>query len=317
MRFTRLLQSAFYRPRTSSAPSLVPVQASLARPEGARSYLIASPGEAAGRRRGLVVVLHGAGASPKQVLGLAFPPSPLSIWLEIAAREDLVVMAPDADEAGWSDCFADAARVARKDDVAFIGALIDRAVAEHDVDPDRVYVIGVSRGGHMAYRLATEIPHKLAAFSAVLASMPPAGRARMPEVPLPALIVGGTRDPLMPYDGGKYFYTLWFADPVASIEDSAKLWRELAGLPDLPEVLPIASRNGWDRTRATRLLWGEASDGMQVCLYRIDGGGHVEPSRRKRYPGFIQALVGAQNADVEVAEAAWEFFRDKRSSTQA
>lgn len=313
MPFKRLLKAAFYGTSASSAPSLQPVPASLERPEGRRDYLIATPGKPATGKRALVVVLHGAGASPEQVLGMAFPPSPLSLWLEIAAREDLVVAAPGAGKGGWSDCFASDARVARKDDVAFIAALIDLAIAGHEVDPGRVYVIGVSRGGHMAYRVAVEIPHKLAAFSAVLASMPPPGRARMPPRPLPALVFGCTADPLMPYHGGKFFYTLGFADPVGSIEDGVKAWRELAGLPDVPEVVRIAKRKDSDTTTATRFMWGEAKDGLQVGLYKIEGGGHVEPSRLKRYPAFIQALVGRQNADVEVAEAAWEFFRDKRA----
>jgi polyhydroxybutyrate depolymerase len=44
---------------------------------------------------------------------------------------------------------------------------------------------------------------------------------------------------------------------------------------------------------------------------------HAEPSRLKRYPRFINWLTGLQNADVEVAEAAWEFFRNKRSKPVA
>lgn len=313
MRLKKILQAAFYGTKHITAPCLRPVEAGMQRPEGRRRYLVALPGTPALARRALVVVLHGAGASPEQVLGMAFPPSPLSLWLAIAARENLVVAAPAAGRGGWSDCFASAARAARKDDVAFITALIDHAIAEHHVDPGRVYVIGVSRGGHMAYRVAAEVPHRLAAFSAVLASAPPSGCFRMPERPVPVLVFGGTADRLIPYYGGKFFYTLGFADPVSSIEDTVHAWRTLAGLPDTPEVRRLAKRDARDKTEATHFLWGDAADGMQVGLYKIEGGGHVEPSRLRRYPAFIQALVGKQNADVEVAEAAWEFFRDKRA----
>jgi polyhydroxybutyrate depolymerase len=289
----------------------------LDRPEGRRHYLLAQPARPSAGKRPLVIILHGAGASAKQVLGMAFPPSPLSVWIEIAEREQLVVIAADAGKGGWSDCFADAARVAKKDDVAFIAAIIDDAVARHGADPDRVHLIGVSRGGLLAYRAAAEIPHKLAAFSAVLACMPPPGRAAPPTAPLPALIVGATGDPFMPYQGGKFFYTLGFMDPVSSIEDSARTWRELAGLPDTPEVVEIAPGAHPNRTRATRFMWGDAADGMQVGLYRITHGGHAEPSALKRYPAFINRLVGPQNGDFEVAEAAWDFFRDKRASRRA
>jgi len=87
---------------------------------------------------------------------------------------------------------------AGKDDVGFIDALIERAIAEHGVDPARVYIIGVSRGGWMAYRMATAIPHKLGAFASVLAPMPEAGPASAPGVPLPLLVFGGTDDPRFP-----------------------------------------------------------------------------------------------------------------------
>jgi polyhydroxybutyrate depolymerase len=99
---------------------------------------------------------------------------------------------------------------------------------------------------------------------------------------------------------------------VRGIEDSVHAWRELAGLPDAPDVVRLAAGDPLGRTSVTRFMWGQAQDGMQVGLYRIDGARHAEPSRLKRYPRFINWLTGLQNADLEVAEAAWEFFRAKR-----
>jgi polyhydroxybutyrate depolymerase len=314
--YTKLKTSlhAFLRGTSDSAgPSLLPMPGSLQRPEGVRRYLVAAPGSESPGRRALVLVLHGAGASAEQVMGLAFPTSPLSLWLEIAAREQLVVIAPDAGREGWSDCFASKARVLCKDDVGFIDALITHAIAELNVDPDRVYLIGVSRGGWMAYRAATEIPHRLAAFSVVLAGMPPPGRSTLPTTPLSALIFGCTADPLIRYHGGKPWYAFRFAEPVRSIEDSVHVWRDLAGLPDEPHVVMLAKSDAGGRTSVTSFMWGQNSDRLQVGLYRIDGAGHAEPSRLKRYPRFINWLTGAQNGDLEVAEAAWDFFRGKRA----
>jgi polyhydroxybutyrate depolymerase len=64
-------------------------------------------------------------------------------------------------------------------------------------------------------------------------------------------------------------------------------------------------------------MWGGDPHEHQVGLYRIEHGGHAEPSRLKRYPYFINKLVGLQNSDIEVAEAAWEFFKDKRAKPVA
>jgi polyhydroxybutyrate depolymerase len=228
-----------------------------------------------------------------------------------------VVIAPDAGKGGWSDCFASDARVARKDDVGFVGALMEHAIVNYDVDPERVYLIGVSRGGWLAYAVAVELPQKLAAFSVVLAGMPLPGRSKTPSTPLPALIFGCTADPLIHYHGGKPWYAFGFAEPVRSIEDTVHAWRELAGLPDAPNVVRLATSDTRARTSVTRFIWGQAPDGLQVGLYRIEGAGHAEPSRLKRYPRFINWLTGLQNADLEVAEAAWDFFREKRAKPHA
>jgi polyhydroxybutyrate depolymerase len=312
-RFRLAMRAAFLGSSHSAGPCTAVQSIELRRPEGPREYLLALPSRPATGKRPLVVILHGAGASARQVLGLAFPPSPLSVWLEIAEREDMVVAAADAGKGGWSDCFASAARVAKKDDVAFVAAIVDDAVARHGADPDRVHVIGVSRGGLMAYRIAVEIPHRLASFAALLACMPPHGRARAPTVALPALIVGCTADPFMPYRGGKHLRTLGFLEPMMGIEDGVRVWSELAGLPATPVAEALAPAAGGNGTSATRFMWGEG-DGLQVGLYRIDGGGHAEPSRLKRYPAWINGLSGPQNGDLEIAEAAWDFFRDKRAS---
>ena len=187
-----------------------------------------------------------------------------------------MVIAPDAGKGGWSDCFASDARVAGKDDVGFVGALIEHAIVNHGVAAERVYLIGVSRGGWMAYAVASELPQRLAAFSVVLAGMPPPGRSKTPTTPLPALFFGCTADPLIRYQGGKPWYALGFAEPVRSIEDTVHAWRELAGLPDAPSVVRLATSDALARTSVTRFMWGQAPDGLQVGLYRIEGAGHAE-----------------------------------------
>ena len=301
-----MLRAMFKGSCDSAGPSLIPQTLTMERPEGERRYLVAAASEQVHGGRALVVVLHGGGASAEQVMGMAFPPSPLSVWREIAARENMVVIAPDAGKGGWHDCFASDDMLAAKDDVAFIDVLIDHAIARYQVDPSRVYVIGVSRGGWMTYALAARIPHKLAAFSVVLAGMPLPGRIKAPTVPLPALIFGCTADPLIFYNGGKPWYTFRLAEPTRSIEESAQFWRALAALPDQAVVQKLSAS-------VTRSTWGVREDGLQVSLYRIEGAGHAEPSRLKRYPRFINWLTGSQNADLEVAEAAWSFFRSKRA----
>ena len=306
------LRNFFIGFNETGAPTAPVARVEIMRPEGQRHYLKGVPTRHAAEKRPLVIVLHGSGASAEQVLGLAFPFSPLSVWLEIAEREQVIVAAPDGikqrGKRAWNDGFSDIAGNPTCDDVGFISAVIDRAIAEDGADPERVCVIGVSKGGMMAYRLAAELAPRLAAFSTVLAAMPKRADYRLPEQPLSALIVAGTADPFIPYQGGKSFITLGFMAPALGIEATAAYWRKLAGL----EGEPVASGTAG----AVRHTWGTAAGSLQVVLLKIVGGGHAEPSRKKRYPGLFSRFPGRQNADLEIAEEAWTFFKDKRRSSQ-
>lgn len=115
------------------------------------------------------------------------------------------------------------------------------------------------------------------------------------------------------YAGGKFPYTLWFIAPMLNMETSVAVWRTLAELASEQAITNIAHHNAGDTTSATRFIWGADPKELRVGLLRIDNGGHAEPSKVKRYPRLFSWFPGAQNADVEVAEEALEFFKDKRS----
>lgn len=279
--------------------------------DGPRHYLMATPRKQNENLRPLVIILHGAGASAAQVMGLAFPVSPLSVWLEIAEREQLLVVAPDGSKKGWNDSFAHVRNKPETDDTGMIRNLIAHMIREHEADPQRVYVNGVSKGGMMAYRLATELGSMLAAFASILANMPQQSVCAAPVTPISALIVASTRDPLVPYGGGKYFYTPLLS-PMKSINDTVDIWRTLANLPATGKSVDIPKSAASNPTSCTRITWGDNPEQLQIVLLRINGGGHAEPSRSQFYPWFLSRLVGAQNTDIDIAEEAWAFFKDKR-----
>jgi polyhydroxybutyrate depolymerase len=294
----------------------------MARPEGARHYLLATPDQPTQGRHPLVIVLHGHVGSAAQVLGRERIAAPLSMWLHIADREQLLVLAPDGmlgsdGKTGWNDCRADAVSNPHGDDVGFFNALIDKAVAEYNADPARVYVMGMSNGGIMAFRLATESPGRLAAFATVGASMAAKSACAAPKAPVSALIVAGTADPIVPYGGGDIrFAMLRQRGSVVPVEEAVAGWRQLARLPEAGVSMTFPHRDVADVTRATRTTWGADPHKLQVALIRVDKGGHTEPSKVKRLKWMYRMVLGPQNGDVEIAEEAWSFFRDKQAGLQ-
>lgn len=304
---------------TGLAQAAAPQPQTLPRPEGPRQYLLALPDHAPAGPRPLVILLHGHGGSAAQALGQARTAAPLSEWLAIGQREGLLIAAPDGlsgsdGRSGWNDCRRDTATNPRSDDVAFLSALIEREVAQHRADPNRIYLMGMSNGGLMALRYAMEAGDRLAGVVAVSASMATDSRCPSIKAPLSLLLIGGTADGIMPWDGGPVGRRQeGRRGRVIGAEATVMRWRERDGLfgePQRSESVP--HRDPADPTRAQRTVWGAKLDGLQIELLRLDGAGHVEPSLRHRVTAAYAAVVGRQNGDIEVAEEAWTFLRDKR-----
>ncbi|MFA4915457.1 MAG: PHB depolymerase family esterase [Syntrophales bacterium] len=78
------------------------------------------------------------------------------------------------------------------DDVRFLSEVIDAVERGFNVDSKRIYVVGMSNGGMMTYRVACELSDKFAAAAAVAAHAVESGC--MPSRPVPVMHVHGTDD---------------------------------------------------------------------------------------------------------------------------
>jgi poly(3-hydroxybutyrate) depolymerase len=134
-----------------------------------RAFLLRVPAEASAHPA-LVLAFHGGGgdgAAMPELVGRSLEP--------LAAEHDFLVAYPDGYAGHWNDCRGRATFPAKRlavDDVGFVHALVQRLRREHHVDPTRVFALGFSNGGHMAYRLALEMPGEVAAAAAFARSGP-------------------------------------------------------------------------------------------------------------------------------------------------
>ncbi len=290
----------------------------LARPEGARHYLLGQPAQASDAKLPLVIILHGHGGSAAMEFGRDKIGDPAAAWLDVVEREHVLVLAPDGtlgndDKRGWNDCRADAPTNPKTDDVAFIGALIDTAIAKYHADPQRVFISGISNGGGMAYRAAIELGPRLAGVAVLSALMPAHSLCAAPTHALPLLVTHGTADKIAPYAGGEVGHWLMRGrGSGVSVDESVKIWRELAHLPATPQVGAIAKRDPAAASSVIRYVWGSDPAQLQVTLLKVDQGGHNQPSISHRLTWLWLSLLGAQNGDIEFVDEAWRFFKDKR-----
>mgnify|MGYP001765105395 CR=1 FL=1 len=168
-------------------------------PLGERFYEIALPPDPKGAP--LILALHGGGGSPDQFArasGLA----------RAALREGYAVAFPaGSGRRGdalltWNGgyCCGYAARQG-VDDQAFLADVIRDATQRYGLHPRRVYLTGMSNGAIMAETFAARNPGKVRAVAGVAGTMD-TGTTRVVG-PVPALIIHGTADAMVPYAGGR------------------------------------------------------------------------------------------------------------------
>ena len=258
-----------------------------------RDFLLHVPaGAAPAEGRPLVIAFHGAYSTPdatEDYTGLS----------TLADAEDFVVVYPKGKQRLWNDGRIPDAY----DDVAFTAALIDHLIASEDVDPDRVFVTGISNGGFMAHRIGCDLGDRVAAIAPVAGTLSqellevcePAG-------PVAMMMFMGTDDDLVPYEGGELGGKLGAGifGTMLSARDTAEQWAGFEGCVGEPA---LETRNAVDDgTQVETLRYAGCDERGPVVLHTIVGGGHS-------WPGADEATgLGPVSAELDASAEMWAFF---------
>lgn len=261
----------------------------------------------------VVVLLHGHNSSHNELLGFNGESSAYKVWLNLAEQENIILAVPNGlfvstNEKGWNDCRSDAPTNSKADDVQFISLLIDHLTNAYQADSKRIYINGTSNGGHMCIRLANELPEKITAIAAIISSNSASSECASSVLPISALFMNGTADPILPYDGGEMASN---RGKIFSIEDTVNDWINRNGTETTPDFSELANTNLADDSNVEKYSYKNGSNNTEVVLYKIINGGHTDPSIKERYNNFVITILGNQNADIEMAEEVWIFFRNK------
>ncbi|GAC1397614.1 MAG: PHB depolymerase family esterase [Pyrinomonadaceae bacterium] len=248
----------------------------------------------------LVFVLHGGGSQGKGA-------SRLSAMSELAERENFIVVYPDGINQHWNDGRA-TIRV-HTDDVTFIGVLLEYFAHEYNIDRKRVYATGISNGGMMAQRLACEMSDRIAAVVSVAAAMPQDLQPKCkPLRPISVMLINGTDDPLVPYNGGEIGKVGGggYGGKVLSSAATIKFWlaHDNCSTQPVSERLPDTDPN--DGTRVRRDVYGKCKDNREAALYTIEGGGHAWAGSFQYLP---EHFIGKTSRDINASETIWDFFK--------
>jgi polyhydroxybutyrate depolymerase len=266
-----------------------------------RTFLVVHPDAA--EPSSLLLVLHGSDSDAarfRELSGHSF---------DRLDAHGVVVAYAEAYGGVWNDARLGTRSLARErglDDVEFLSALVAHLREDHSVPADRVFAAGFSNGGQMVIRLVMQAPDLIAG-AAVISSNHPAPENVLPGMadldrhqPMPMVTINGTRDPIVPFDGG--VASLWGADPrgpVLSSADSAALFAARNGITEPP--VPVQVTSGRMATTLTR--WRQEGR-APVDFYAIAGGGHTVPNRDHDAPRDL----GRTQRDLDAGELVADFL---------
>ena len=162
------------------------------------------------------------------------------------------------------------------DDSAYLAELIDDVRDQYSVDPKRIFVLGHSNGGFMAYRMACDHADVIAGIVSLEGAMYDDVSECDPSAPVTVVEVHGTADDVIRYEGGVNNAADSDAPAYPSAENSVSAWAELDGC-DATSVPGSPPQRDLEKQLPPALVtaYGSCDDGAAVELWTQPDGIHV------------------------------------------
>jgi polyhydroxybutyrate depolymerase len=207
-----------------------------------RTYEVIQPQKPAATKLPVFVFLHGIDAditTEEDRDGL----------LPLVTDSQAILVYPAGYEESWNDgaCCTEA-NAHGVDDLAFLADVVHEAATIPGADPARVYVVGYSDGGKMAYHLICQEP-RLVTGAVIIAALPVS--ACPPGAPVPLLQVTGDNDPVNPYQDVLQQVSGWLVRDTCTTSSATRTY----------DTLTLQS-------------WSTCAQGSRVELATYAGAGH-------------------------------------------
>ena len=148
----------------------------------------------------------------------------------------------------------------------------------------------------MAFRLASELSDRFTAVGAVAGLL--ALENPQPKMPLPSLCMLGSKDPLMPIDGGEVNLP-WGTRQYKPVSESLRKWAKAIGCDEEPTVIS-------EKDQVRKVEYPSKLNGPSLTVLYLEGHGH-------HWPGFKSSLpdqyVGPYSTKLNATDVMWDFFQ--------
>ena len=229
-------------------------------------------------------------------------------WAEVARREGVIVVAPDAlppdpsrparfrdNPRLWNSGRPKPGQVRPQLDEGVFLRLIEDDLRRRgvEIDPARRYLVGHSNGAALTWKLLAEEPERWTAGVSVAGGLVnlPARRG----APRPLLAIFGDADPLVPLEGGEVSLLWGQTRTVPPVLETLGRWASSEGLAMAPvrtEQLDGITRHEW---------------GPLLTAVVVHGQGHEWPGGSSS--GLPTDIIGPQTRHFDATGEAWGFLR--------
>lgn len=245
-----------------------------------RTYKVHLPESYSGNKKyALVLVLHGLSDSPNLIeLNSAFSKK--------ADKENFIAVYPKGTgkKLSWNAkfCCGDSLRN-NVNDIKFLDEVIKTVGKDFAVDKERVFVVGFSNGGMMAYSLASELSHVkgIGVVAGTIGSK--TTKIPMPKGDVSVIAIHGERDQSVPLAGGGKFSFL-------SVDDSLSTWA--------PEAEKLEEKGDYF-IKTTYKKTGKEN----IVLYTVKNRTHVW------FGGLQDYILNQKIPKVFATDLIWDFFK--------
>ncbi len=246
----------------------------------------------------LLLAFHGAGSNSEDMASLTGLD-------KVADRAGFLAVYPQGIEYRWHAGLSTGSTAAQVDDLGFVRALLTQFESDYAVDRQRVYATGFSNGAFFSQRLACAMTADFAAVASVSGQMSQAiSAACKPTRPISVLLVHGTADPIVPYDGGNMEGST--GNALLSVAATAAFWEQADACPGGgSSVNKLHDASPTDGTHVRREAHTGCAAGTEVTLYTVDQGGHTWPDG----PQYDRVMIiGKVSHALDASAAIWEFL---------
>ena len=187
------------------------------------------------------------------------------------------------------------------DDVGFVRAIIKDLESRFNIDPKKVYAIGMSNGGMFSYRLACDLTDQLKAIASV------AGTDNydlcVPKKPISILHIHAQDDTHVLFNGGAgpdAFRDMTKVTDFTSVPKTISRWVERNNCNNNP-------KRALEKEGVYCDLYSDCDEGVEVMLCVTEIGGHSWPGGEKPQRKKAPTPSNAISATDEI----WEFFKNQ------